>query len=181
MIPCRWSLWSHFHCFKQDWQYPTSIYLVPAAQRSRSDRCGEGDWFPLALPLPLHLQDFLVPGCPCGGTWLALDLLPSSCWATNHPAEWEPGLPGEWALDHRIVAALISPAAWEQMKVSHLSECRLHPHALFTASYAKWLVWFADAEQPDLSSKVSAKPTSFDSKKTWLLPLLKCQHMDFRH
>lgn len=116
--------------------------------------------------------------------WLALDLLPCS---TNHPPKHHPsswvraGFAWGVAPAHRRVAALISPAAHEQIKVSHLSECRLHPHALFTASSANWLVWFADAEHPDLSSKVSAKPTSFDSEKTWLLLLLKCQHTDFRH
>lgn len=177
MAPCRCLLWSLFQCFKQDWQYPTSIIL--SLQLRETDVERERDTGPPGTATATPLAGFAGASMSLHtggtGTWLALDLLPCSFWATNHP---EPQQLRECQVclgsghDHRMVAALINPAAWGQIKVSPLSECRLHWCALFTASCAKWLLWFAGTEQSDLSSKGSENPTSFDSEKTWLLHYL---------
>lgn len=160
-----------------------SLQLREAEVTDVAPVLGEGRWCPLALPQPLHVQDLLVQYIPVEGRgwpW-------TYCHAhggqqfTPHPSSWVRAR-FAWGLDTlpQDSGCTNKPSSVGQIKVSHHAECWLCRHTLFTASCAKWLFWFADVEHPDLSSKVSAKPTSFDSEKTWLLLQLKCQHMDFR-
>lgn len=55
--------------------------------------------------MPMSLQRDVA------GTGLTALLMLGTRSATIPAAEREPGVPGEWALDHRLVAALINPAA----------------------------------------------------------------------
>lgn len=98
---------------------------------------------------------------------------------SHHPSSWERARcawgVGTWP---QAGGCTNKPSSTGQIKVSHLSKA---DSIMLCSGCAKWMFCFADAEHPDLSSKVSSKPTSFDREKTWLLLLLKWQHMDFRH